>query len=335
MPFALLITLIVLAFVIPMVLIAQSNKKSKHSDKHLPKNTPEKSTNKLINIHKLPNIFQQILIDIEQQFADIINIDATTVAGDEVYFGAKKIFYQRLPEIVENYLQLKPTYAKNHIIDNEKQLTTYDITLQQLKSILNYFHQINRFHNQKHIQTTLVNQRYLNAIYSQAGITHSSQSSVTSLYTDANLQQSMDFAEADLSIGQQYLNDYCTYEIKLTETKLTPSFVAEIGQLVYLASITQVAVEQHLEYELSKLSISSEYGFESLEKLLVVKLPDELVKVNTHPQHKPALLVHFSTLKSLLENILSTLDKDIRLDIKLHQLQKIDDNIWQIVNDSW
>ncbi len=122
------------------------------------------------------------------------------------------------------------------------------------------------------------------------------------------------------------IKDYCTLP-----PKLKPKAIAEIGKFIYLASITQIAIQDYLQEKLSKLNISSEYGLESLEVLLIEKIPLNLAKIKDNANTENQLFSQLTAIYHLLEQMLKILDKDIRLDIKLNQLQEVDGEIWAIV----
>ncbi len=332
MPFALLILLIIFIISISVFIVKKANKHS-YQQIDIENSTPMTTTaSKEIELNQFPNAFQQIVLDIETQFFDIVSLNNADKIDRELWFNSKKLFYERLPEILNDYLALDDTVARNTIVDTQAQLTSYDIALNQLKSIMGYFHQVNTFSNKKHIQKILVNQRYLTSIYSELGMEKQIIPSLDfNQHTDIELNvQQQDYLNSDLIAGQNYLEDYCTLMPKISQ-----STIAEIGKL----SITQIAVEDYLENELSKLNISSEYGLESLEVLLIEKIPSSLAKIKNNPNLdspnianiESKLFAQLTAIYHLLEQMLKILDKNIRLDIKLNQLQEVDGEIWGIV----
>ncbi len=161
MPFTFLIVLIIVIIAISVFIVKKTNKHN-YQPITVKNTTPStKKAKKEIELNQLPNAFQQIILDIETQFFQILSLNNADKIDRELWFNAKKLFYERLPEIVADYMALDDNFARNNIIDNKAQLTSYDIALNQLKSILGYFHQINSFNNKKHIQKILVNQGLL------------------------------------------------------------------------------------------------------------------------------------------------------------------------------
>ncbi len=321
-----LIFLIIATVIICIIIAQKTNKNRQQAIAHQPQAINK--TSKKIALNTLPNAFQQIIVDIETQFSKIVSLHTADQIDSQLWLNAEKLFYQRLPEIIEDYMALEDIFARNTIIDHNSQLTSYDIALNQIKSIMGYFHQINSVSNNKHLQKILINQRYLTSLYAHAGVTDHLLDDIDvdqHNSIDFNTDQ-QDFLDSDYVVGQDYLDNYCTLIPDLTKAD-----IAEIGKFVYLASITQIAVQDYLENELSKLNISSEYGLQSLEILLLKKIPKSLKKIKNNPDIKHNLFAQLTTIYQLLEQMMKVLDKNIRIDLKLNQLQDIDDEIWKVV----
>lgn len=228
MPFLLVLALLSLIVVIPVSFNYFAKKKSSTplpSPESLP-NLSASSTQE-IDLQTLPSLFQQIITDIEHLYQQISEKHLQNSINPESWHTVHRLFFTRLPEIIGDYQRLEPHYATSHIVDSEHNLTSYDLVQQQLKSVLNFFHQINQSSNQQHLQNILTNQRYLQTVLDDKAITNPT---TPTFLPNFDTQPSND---VDYEIGLQYLATYLN-----EPARLPVDFVQSVGQFSYFASIT-------------------------------------------------------------------------------------------------
>lgn len=189
---------------------------------------------------------------------------------------------------------------------------------QQIKSILNLFHQINQSSNQQYLQNILTNQRYLHTILNDKDIDEPIISPVTFTIDGAE----NDKTDIDYEIGLQYLATY------LAQPKHLPhALIQDIGKFSYFASITQLAVQHQLGHALAKLNLSADLQLEAVQHILQQQIP----QLFTHHALTDIELEHLQTslhqLLDLLKQMLLTLDKPLPLADKLAFLQNLHDDV--------
>ncbi|WP_019520394.1 hypothetical protein [Faucicola boevrei] len=326
MPFFWLLLILSLIIIMPMFFIIRAKKQSQNQPV-IQQNMNTQLPTLTINLGKLPHLFQQIIMDIEAQFTQIQQKNQQNNIINENYFVAKQLFYQRLPEMVTDYLKLEPNYAKNHIIDTQKNLTSYAILQQQLKSILNIFYQMNQMNNQLYLQNILTNQRYLQSISEQTGIKNDALTQ--------NIQQNFALnhtePSSDYYSGLQYLRPY-VHDI---HQKFSRKFVEKIGELFYFASITQLAVSENLGYDLKKIHIHTDLRLEALANLLNYQLPT-LMQKNTliseveRGNFEKMLMGEFDKMIDILEQMLAILDTGLPVADRLALIQNLHDDFTEM-----
>ncbi|MFW2177174.1 MULTISPECIES: hypothetical protein [unclassified Moraxella] len=360
MPFSGLLIILSLVIVIPLWFIVRAKRQptaqfqpNPLNPNHLSQASTEQPP--VIALGKLPNLFQQIITDIEAQFAEIVRKDQASLIDKDSFFTAKRLFYTRLPEMVNDYLKLDPHYATAEIIDKAQHLTSYDLVQKQLKAILNVFIQINQSSNQQQLQHILGNQRYLQAVYQQTGLvqnnellsvittnTNSPTVQLDSLNLSADLTKNSttnttnQLLDSDWQAGYQYLHQYLPQVHNPQSVKFSQSFVSLVGQLVYIASITQQATKQELGKGLNKLHIQADLQLEALANLLAYQLPQSLQQAHALPsdtvinyENTTRLLIQ--QLLEILHNLLATLDKPLPIADKLALVQNLHDDLADLV----
>lgn len=121
---------------------------------------------------KLPESFHQLLNEINRRFTTLNQKNHSNIATEQ-WLTIKKLVNVRLPEILDNYLMLYQQdkhHAENHIIDHAQQLTTQDIVLAQLQTILVFIKKVTQNNQKTHVNNMLATTRYLDAIYHQNGL---------------------------------------------------------------------------------------------------------------------------------------------------------------------
>lgn len=341
MSFTLLLFILSLVVIAPVFFVIKSNKnKPLHiANINMANENPAAINQQNIDLKSLPNLYQQIILDIEAQFFEIKQKNDTGQLAQESFFTAKKLFYTRLPELISDYQKLDAQYAKTQIIDTTHQLTSFDIVYRQLKSILNLFYQINQSSNQLYLQNILTNQRYLQSVeQAETGtatlttITHLPQTAVDNGFDINNTPKNL--ADSDYQAGQAYLGRYMTTNTVLT---FSQPFVSQIGQLVYFASITQLAIESELGEALAKLQIRANLELEALSNLLQYQLPQKLHTLQQHDSHaqEQVLILVFEQLLQLLNAMLATLDKPLNTADKLALIQNLHDDFADVVDKNF
>lgn len=321
-----LLAILSLIIILPVVFILRARKQAKLEP--LPATV---SPAKTLNIDKLPNLFQQIICDIEAQFFQIEQKKQQNLLLNDNYFVAKQLFFVRLPQMLEDYLKLEPNYAKNHIIDEKNVLTSYLILQQQLKTILNIFYQINQSSNQLYLQNILVNQRYLHSIAEQTG----SQNIALTQHIQPSTAVIETVYDSDYDTGLQYLLNY----YQNSEQGFSKKLIKKLGELVYFASITQMAVDEALGKALGKMAIKTDLELESLSYFLAYQLPIIL-------QYPPVLhadLSHFEEnlcgifdkMLAIFSQILATLDTDLNTVDKLALVQNAHDDFAELIEQNF
>lgn len=333
--FLILVVIISLAAFIPLFFSLKAKKNNALPSTNIatlssPTNTqtPPEFT---IELNALPSLFQQIILDIESQFFEITQKNAQNVITTESYLTAKRLFYTRLPELVNDYLKLEPNYAKNQVIDVSQGFTSFDVVQRQLKSMLNLFHQINQSSNEMYLQNILTNDRYLASIQQSQGLnnTTNSRSNMTANNFTSPFDEPQAYQDSDYQAGRDYLNHYVA-----AQQRFSDEVVRKIGQLVYFASITQLATDEALGTALAKLSISANLELEALSNFLAYQLPTALQHLsasNTAPTWLPAI----DKLLVILQQIIDTLDKNLPTADKLALIQNFHDDFEQTVKENF
>lgn len=333
MSFNFLLVIISLVVIVPLVFILKAKKTKALPTLHTRlanfSSIADSEQNIDIFLNQLPNLYQQIVLDIEAQFFEINQKYQHNTLDHDSFFTAKRLFYKRLPELITAYQKLEPNYAKTHIIDAQQGLTSFDIVHQQLKSILNLFHQINQSTNQLYLQNILTNERYLQSIQHAQGF--ATTTAVTQPLSDNLLHTSIDrifIVDSDYQAGQHYILSYL-----VSDQGFSVHFVQKIGQLVYFASITQLAIESELGNALTKLHIQADLELEALVNLLHYQLPTMLQTIQqadvTNVEQQ--LLPIIEQLLTLLNQMLAILDKPIAIADKLALVQNLHDDFGQFV----
>lgn len=322
MSFLGLLAILSLVVVIPVIFVWRA--------KRTTKNETPKAVETTIHLDKLPHLFQQIIYDIEAQFAQIEQKNQVNLLANENYFVAKQLFFVRLPQMLQDYLHLEPNYAKNHIVDKQNHLTSYAILQQQLKSILNIFYQINQSSNQKNLQNILVNQRYLQSVAEQTG----SQN----ITLTQNIQQpiSTSIYDSDYDTGREYLLKY----IQNIEQIFSRKLVQKLGEMLYFASITQMAVREQFAQEFDKMAIQSNLELQNISHFLAYQLPMILqhqanLGANHYQDFNEKMLMVIDKILVIFSQILATLDTDFNMADKLALVQNYHDDFNQIIADNF
>lgn len=284
-----------------------------------------------IEVTALPNLFQQMLRDIEAQYAELVQTSSSDNITNPALFTAKKLFYTRLPEILADYLALEPHYAKTHIVIVHNQMTSFDIVFEQLRSILNFMYQANHRGQTQIVQNLMTNQRYLQTVLSDTGLS-SPQAADTSDTALAMSYETLAF-DCDQAAGQQYLANY----LPAKHQPFSDNLISRVGRLVYFISLTQSAIFESLGDALDKLHIRADLKMEALEKLAAYQLPIALQKLVNLPSeqllaHEEALASTLQSLTQLLEAMLDTLDKPLSVPDKLALLQNLHDDFGQLAD---
>lgn len=323
MSFLFLLVILSLAIIIPALFVWRANNRL-NTQPSLPSNPPI-NQQKMVNIDNLPKLFQQILKDIEAQFAKIYQKNQQNAIHSESFLLAKRLFYTRLPDMVADYLQLDSHYAKHTLIDVEENLTSFDIMQQQLKSILNLFYQINQSSNDLFLQNILTNQRYLHTLNQQTGFDFQ--------LNQPNAMPSLNptIVNSDRQTGLQYIEQFLPNQTH----HFSENFCQQLGELVYFASITQLAIDDEFRQIFAKNRIQADLQLENLAKLLHEQLPKALqsaIATNCVKNIEIQLLPLFKNLNDLLSQILATLDTGLATADKLALVQNLHDDFGTLTN---
>lgn len=314
-----LLAILSLMIIMPIIFTIRSKK--------LNQNPPQQPDIQTINIQKLPNLFQQIICDIEAQFTQIVRKNQENLIISDSYIVAKQLFFVRLPQMLQDYLELEPNYAKNHVVDEKNGLTSYLILQQQLKAILNVFYQINQSTNHLHLQNILVNQRYLQSVVAQTGLPN------TQLTEHIQSMQSISIHDSDYDTGLQYLLTY----LPNSEQYFSRKLIQKIGEFFYFASITQIAVDEQLGKALAKMAVQSNLELENVSHFLNYQLPmilQNYIKTNSQ-DFEQKILISLDKMLEIFTQILTTLDTTLNTVDKLALLQNYHDDFSQFIIDNF
>lgn len=116
---------------------------------------------------QVPPAFRVIMDEIGQQYESIHHEQMT----ESQLFTLNKLIEIRIPELIDDYLSLDPTYAKTIIIDADRAATSYTIVLEQLRSILDFSQKLNTQSQSGIVDKLLASRRYLDDVYRESGMT--------------------------------------------------------------------------------------------------------------------------------------------------------------------
>lgn len=116
---------------------------------------------------QVPPTFRAIMDDIGQQYESTHHEQMT----ESQLFTLNKLIETRIPELIDDYLSLDPTYAKTVIIDTDRAATSYAIVLEQLRSILDFSQKLNTQSQSGVVDKLLASRRYLDDVYQESGMT--------------------------------------------------------------------------------------------------------------------------------------------------------------------
>lgn len=321
MPFPLIIAILSLILIIPAIFIYRAKKTAPTPPLNFTNQANTQATlppPPSIDFQKIPTLFQQIITDIEHLYQQIEQKYQQNSINLESWHTVHRLFFTRLPEIIGDYQRLEPHYATTHIIDTTHHLTSYELVHQQLKSILNFFHQINQSSNQQYLQNILTNQRYLQTVLADKNIANSTLPDLIS-QIDSQTDSKND---VDYEIGLQYLATY------LNDPHRLPSdFIQTLGQFSYFASITQLAVQDHLGYALAKHNLSADLQLEAVQDIVQRQIPKIFSQYSLEKINLTKLQANLNQLIGLLKRMLLTLDKPLPLADKLAFLQNLHDDV--------
>lgn len=322
MPFLLILAILSLLILIPISFILVAKKKSAiplAAISHPLTSAPPIP----IDFQKLPSLFQQMITDIEHLYQQIEEKHQQNSIHLESWHTVHRLFFTRLPEIVSDYQSLEPHYATAHIMDITQNLTSYDLVHQQLKSILNFFHQINQSSNQQYLQNILTNQRYLKTVLDDTTIANPTICDTLPTFGMPNFDTlNATKNDVDYEIGLQYLATYLT-----EPTRLPTDFVQTIGQFSYFASITQLAVQDQLGHALAKLNLTADLQLEAVQDIVHIQIPQFFSQYTLEKIDLKKLKITLENLTHLLKQMLLTLDKPLPLADKLAFLQNLHDDV--------
>lgn len=355
MYFLMLLAILSLIIIVPLFFIIKHKNQTKN---HAISATPSTDTSTpsvpetpiQIELKALPNLFQQMILDIEAQFLETTQKHRQGLLSEDSFFTAKRLFYTRLPEIARDYLNLEPNYAKTYVIDTKLGLTSHMMVQHQLKSILDFLYQLNQSSNQLYLQNILTNQRYLQSVYQHVGMTtHLSQpvshnaNSLVSHIVPPTLSNTIASAatfdnttldnhqDSDWQAGHAYLQRY-----SVKAALFSNEFVQKIGQLVYFSSITQLAIESELGSALAKLQLRTDLELESLSNLLNYQLPRTLQSISSENSQslESRFMPLIDKLLALLNAIIETLDNKLPLADKLAIIQNHHDDMTDLLEQA-
>lgn len=327
MPFVFLLLILSLAIIIPTIFVVRAKRLSNSvtTTVTMKQTTINQIQQKSVNIDNLPKLFQQILKDIEAQFAIIYHKHQQHGIHHDSFHTAQRLFYVRLPEMVDDYLQLDSHYAKHQLIDIDKNLTSFDIMQQQLKSILNLFYQINQSSNELYLQNVLTNQRYLQALQQQTGF-HSQL-----IQPNAPPLTNSTIVNSDMLTGQRYIEQFLPNQSSV----FSDNFCQQLGELVYFASITQLAIHDEFQHFFVKNRMKADLQLEALAKLLQEQLPKSLhsaLLLNNLTEYERPMLPFLQRLIGLLSDMLAILDTSLAVADKLALVQNLHDDFGEITD---
>ena len=116
---------------------------------------------------QVPPAFRAIMDDIGQQYESTHHEQMT----ESQLFTLNKLIETRIPELIDDYLSLDPTYAKTVIIEADRAATSYTIVLEQLHSILDFSQKLNTQSQSGVVDKLLASRRYLDDVYQESGMT--------------------------------------------------------------------------------------------------------------------------------------------------------------------
>lgn len=117
---------------------------------------------------KVPESFRLIMDAIGQQYERTHHDQIT----ESQLFTLNKLIETRIPELINDYLSLDPSYARAVVIDLKKQSTSYDTVLEQLHSILDFAQKLNAQSQSGVVDKLLASRRYLDEVYEDSGMTN-------------------------------------------------------------------------------------------------------------------------------------------------------------------
>ncbi len=121
---------------------------------------------KLLYDEQVPEAFRAVMDDIGQSYESIHHEQIT----ESQLFTLNKLIATRVPELIIDYLSLEQHYAKTVIIDNDRQNTSYDMVLDQLKSILDFSQKLSIQSQSGVVDKLLASRRYLDDVYKESGM---------------------------------------------------------------------------------------------------------------------------------------------------------------------
>ncbi|WP_230655842.1 hypothetical protein [Psychrobacter sp. I-STPA10] len=125
---------------------------------------------KLLHNQRVPQAFRLIMDEIGEQYESTHHEQLT----ESQLFTLNKLIDVRIPELINNYLQLDSNYANSIVINKKLNVTSYDIVMAQLQSILDFSKQLNMQSQSGVVDKLLASQIYLEQIYQDSGMKNNS-----------------------------------------------------------------------------------------------------------------------------------------------------------------
>ncbi|WP_227429737.1 hypothetical protein [Psychrobacter sp. I-STPA6b] len=121
---------------------------------------------KLLHSQNVPQSFRLIMDEIGEQYESTHHEQLT----ESQLFTLNKLIDIRIPELINNYLQLDKNYANSVIINKQLNATSYDVVMTQLQSILDFSKRLNMQSQSGVVDKLLASQLYLEQIYQDSGM---------------------------------------------------------------------------------------------------------------------------------------------------------------------